>query len=83
MATREVINGKSVVENLEFADYNSLEASCRDYTWPIANGTPYRAAWEQYRKRRDLHAPITGASVPRVYATGNNLFPVTSSPALS
>jgi len=33
--TREVINGKSVIENLEFADYDSLEDSCRDYAWLI------------------------------------------------
>ena len=42
--TREVINGKSVVEDLEFADYDSLEDSCRDYAWLITNGAPYRAA---------------------------------------
>lgn len=37
VTTREVINGKSVVQNLEFADYNSLEDSCRDYAWLITN----------------------------------------------
>jgi len=35
--TREVVGGKSVVENLEFADYDSLEDSCRDYAWPSVN----------------------------------------------
>jgi flagellum-specific peptidoglycan hydrolase FlgJ len=67
VATREVINGKSVVENLEFADYDSLEDSCRDYAWLITNGAPYRAAWEQYQKAPDLPSLI--AAVARVYAT--------------
>ena len=31
VATREVVNGKSVVQDLDFADYDSLEVSCRDY----------------------------------------------------
>jgi flagellum-specific peptidoglycan hydrolase FlgJ len=65
--TREVINGKSVVLNLEFADYDSLEASCRDYAWLITNGAPYHAAWERYREDRDLPAVI--GAVTCVYAT--------------
>jgi flagellum-specific peptidoglycan hydrolase FlgJ len=67
VTTREVVNGKSVVENLEFADYNSLEDSCRDYAWLITNGAPYHVAWEQYQKDRDLPALV--AAVARVYAT--------------
>jgi flagellum-specific peptidoglycan hydrolase FlgJ len=67
VTTREVVNGKSVIENLEFADYDSLEDSCRDYAWLITNGPPYRAAWEQYQKDRDL--PVLIAAVARVYAT--------------
>ena len=67
VATREVVNGKPVLENLEFADYDSLEDSCRDYAWLITNGAPYRAAWEQYQKDRDLHALI--AAVANTYAT--------------
>ena len=51
-----MINGRSVVENLEFADYDSLEDSCRDYAWLITYGAPYCAAWEQYQKARDLPA---------------------------
>ena len=35
--TREAVNGRSVIENLEFADYDSLADSCRDYAWPIAS----------------------------------------------
>jgi flagellar protein FlgJ len=67
IATREVIGGKSVICNLEFADYNSLEDSCRDYAWLITSGEPYRAAWQRYRADRDLAALIAG--VARVYAT--------------
>jgi flagellum-specific peptidoglycan hydrolase FlgJ len=62
-----VVNGKSVIENLEFADYDSLADSCRDYAWLVTNGTPYHVAWEQYQKDRDLPSLI--AAVARVYAT--------------
>jgi flagellar protein FlgJ len=67
LTTREVINGKSVVENLEFADYDSLEDSCRDYAWLITHGAPYHAAWQQYQSDHDLRALI--AVIARVYAT--------------
>ena len=70
VTTREVVNGKSVFENLEFADYDSLEASCRDYAWLITNGAPYHAEWEHYQKNRDLPALI--GAVARVYATDPN-----------
>jgi len=65
--TREVINGKSVVENLEFADYDSLEDSCRDYAWLITHATPYQTAWQQYQHDHDLEALIV--AVARVYAS--------------
>ncbi len=65
--TREVINGKAVVEKLEFADYDSPEDSCRDYAWLITQGSPYRAAWERYRSDHDLGVLI--ASVAHLYAT--------------
>lgn len=67
VATREVVNGKSVIERLEFADYDSLEDSCRDYAWLITTGAPYHAAWEQYQKDLDLKGLL--AAVARVYAT--------------
>ena len=67
MTTREVVNGSSVLENLQFADYDSLEDSCRDYAWLITYGAPYHAAWQQYQNSRDLHTLI--AAVARVYAT--------------
>jgi flagellar protein FlgJ len=70
VTTREVINGKSVIENLEFADYDSLEDSCRDYAWLITHSAPYKAAWGQYRKGRDLRALI--AAVAGAYATDPN-----------
>ena len=70
VTTREVVNGKSIVQNLQFADYDSLEDSCRDYAWLITNGAPYRAAWQQYLNDRDLHVLI--AAVARFYATDPN-----------
>jgi flagellum-specific peptidoglycan hydrolase FlgJ len=70
VTTREVIHGKSVVQNLEFADYGSLEESCRDYAWLITKGSPYRAAWERYQNDHDLHALI--AAVASTYATDPN-----------
>ena len=67
VTTREVVNGKSVVENLEFADYASLGDSCRDYAWLITHGAPYSAAWARYQRDHDLDALI--AAVAHVYAT--------------
>ena len=67
MTTREVINGKSVIENIEFTDYDTLEDCCRDYAWLITNGSPYRAAWVRYQRDRDLQPLL--AAVSRVYAT--------------
>ena len=54
--TREVVNGKSVIENLEFADYDSLADSCRDYAWVITQGAPYCAAWARCQADHDLHS---------------------------
>ena len=68
--TREVINGKSVIEELEFADYDSLEESCRDYAWLITHGAPYRVAWQQYQGVHDL--PSLVAAVAASYATDPN-----------
>ena len=56
VTTREVVNGRSVAENLEFADYDSLEDSCRDYTWLITNGAPFHAAWNRYRFAEEFSA---------------------------
>jgi flagellum-specific peptidoglycan hydrolase FlgJ len=70
VATREFLNGKSVVQNLEFADYDSIEDSCRDYAWLITQGSPYRAAWQRYQNDHDLHALI--AAIAGTYATDPN-----------
>jgi flagellum-specific peptidoglycan hydrolase FlgJ len=67
VTTHEFVNGKSIVENLEFADYDSLADSCRDYAWLITDGVPYRTAWEHFQKDRNLAALV--AAVARVYAT--------------
>jgi flagellum-specific peptidoglycan hydrolase FlgJ len=70
VTTREVVNGKSVIENLEFADYDSLADSCRDYAWLITQGAPYHAAWARYQADRDLHTLIV--AVAGTYATDPN-----------
>jgi flagellum-specific peptidoglycan hydrolase FlgJ len=67
VTTHEVVNGKSVVQDLDFADYDSLEDSCRDYAWLITQGVPYHQAWAQYQKDRNLHALIE--AVAGKYAT--------------
>ena len=76
VTTREVVNGTSIVENLQFADYASLADSCRDYVWLITCGAPYHAAWQQYLNDRDLHTLI--AAVARVYATDPDYARVTA-----
>jgi|SRR5581483_7728543 flagellar protein FlgJ len=70
VTTHEVVEGKDVVLALEFADYDSLEDSCRDYAWLITQGAPYREAWRRYRETRDLPSLIE--SVVRLYATDPN-----------
>jgi flagellar protein FlgJ len=65
--TTEVIDGKPVEEELPFADYDSLEDSCRDYAGLITTGEPYRVAWDQYLVDRNLNALI--AAVAAKYAT--------------
>jgi len=67
VTTCEVINGNSAVDHLEFADYDTLEDSCRDYARLIIDGPPYRPAWEQYKNGRDL--PPQVAAVARVCAS--------------
>ena len=70
VATREVVNGKSVIESLEFADYDSLADSCRDYAWLITQGAPYHAAWARFQADHDLHTLIV--AVAGIYATDPN-----------
>jgi flagellum-specific peptidoglycan hydrolase FlgJ len=65
--TREVINGKSVMQNLEFADYDSLADSCADFAWLITHGSPYAVAWRAYQEGKDLDRFLD--SIAHVYAT--------------
>ena len=65
--TQEVICGKRVDQTLEFADYASLEESCRDYAWLITHGFPYRQAWADYQQNHDVLVLIQG--IARKYAT--------------
>jgi len=68
VTTHETVKGKDVVLDLEFADYDSLEASCRDYSWLITHGTPYHDAWQQYQKDKNVHNLVFG--IAHIYATG-------------
>ena len=49
--THEVVKGVRIAVPLEFADYASLEDSCRDYAWLISHGAPYVAQWKRYSLR--------------------------------
>lgn len=52
----------------EFADYDSLRASCEDYAWLITRGQPYRTAWQSYLVDKDVSKLVI--AVARTYATG-------------
>lgn len=65
--TREVIKGQQIHASLQFADYDSLEESCRDYAWLITEGTPYRKAWRKFCQDGRLADLISG--IAGVYAT--------------
>lgn len=67
VTTHEVIRGKSVELDLEFADYDSLEDSCRDYAWLITHGTPYAEAWKQYRTDKNVNNLVL--AIAQAYAT--------------
>ena len=61
-------DGRTRVElDDEFADYDSLGASCEDYAWLITDGEPYQQAWRRYLADKNVAALVT--SVARVYAT--------------
>ena len=51
----------------EFADYDSIDASCQDYAWLITHGRTYREAWHEYQQNKNLAELIGG--VTRTYAT--------------
>ncbi len=65
--THEVIHGKPVLQDLEFADYDSLADSARDYAWLITHGLPYCAAWSRYQLDGDVMELIGG--IAGAYAT--------------
>lgn len=70
VTTQEVVNGKRVTADLEFADYPSLEDSVRDYAWLISHGTPYAVAWLRYLANKDAMGLIAG--IAHTYATDPN-----------
>lgn len=51
----------------EFADYDSLAASCEDYAWLITKGKPYQTAWRRYLANKNVAGLVT--SVSTIYAT--------------
>ena len=65
--TREVIDGEAVRCQQLFADYGSLEDSCRDYARLITEGAPYRTGWERYQNDHNLDALV--AAVAARYST--------------
>ncbi len=65
--THELVNGKSEPRTLEFADYDSLEESARDYTWLITHGAPYAEAWSAYKAGGNFTALVR--AVMAKYAT--------------
>ncbi len=67
VSTHEIVNGQRVEQEAQFADYDSLAESCRDYAWLITEGAPYRAAWQAYQTSRALNALVDG--VAKTYST--------------
>jgi flagellar protein FlgJ len=67
VTTREVVDGKDEMQVCEFADYDSLEASCQDYAWLITHGIAYREAWRTYQQDCNLSDLVV--AVARRYAT--------------
>ena len=65
--TQEVICGETVEQTLVFADYDSLETSCRDYAWLISRGSRYQKAWVKYQRSRDVLALLQ--DIAGIYAT--------------
>lgn len=65
--THEMINGKLIPFDCQFADYPSLEDSCRDYAWMITQDQKYRDPWQRYLKTRDRHQLTF--DIAQIYAT--------------
>ena len=56
METQEVVKGKPVGQELQFADYDSVEDCWRDYALLIAKSEVYHEARQNYPQTRDLNA---------------------------
>lgn len=67
MDTWEVINGQKVRQRLAFASFRSLADCFEKHGELIANGAPYRPAWDRYEMDHDLDALIAG--IAEKYAT--------------
>lgn len=65
--THEVIKGVRVKRPEKFADFDSLEAACRDYVWMIRNVAIYRDHWLEFLQGKDVGLLIVG--VAGEYAT--------------
>ena len=65
--THEVIQGQRVKQDLQFADYCSVEESAADYAWLISNGKPYAKAWAAYQADRNSLKLLQG--IAKVYAS--------------
>lgn len=65
--TQEVVCHERIDQTLAFADYGSLEESCRDYAWLITHGAPYAQAWADYKRTGDVLVLIQG--IARRYAS--------------
>jgi flagellum-specific peptidoglycan hydrolase FlgJ len=51
----------------QFADYENLEESVRDYAWLVTNGRPYSGAWGAYQTDKDV--PKFVAGIATAYST--------------
>jgi len=67
VGTHEVVDGHTVLIDAKFADYDSLEESCKDYAWLITHGAPYANAWAAFQIDGDFDRFAN--DVLKVYAT--------------
>ena len=68
VTTHETINGKDVIQDLEFADYDSLLDSARDYAWLLTHGEPYAEAWRAFQGNGAVRPFVFAIALK--YATG-------------
>ena len=65
--THEYINGSYKLLFDTFETYDSIDACFKDHACLLSEGTPYRKAWVEYVRSRDIARFIT--EVAKVYAT--------------